>query len=84
MRSAYDLDPTSADPHAWRLNAACGPATADWFWPLTTSRLSLHAEHTKAALALCAVCPVKAECYAHEQTQPVEHTHIAAGKVWAK
>ena len=84
MRSAYDLDPAPADPQAWRLHAACSPATADWFWPLSTSRLSLHAEHTKAALALCARCPVLHDCDAHEQAQPVEFTHIAAGKVWTK
>jgi len=84
MRSAYDLDPAPADPQAWRLHAACSPATAELFWPAAMGRPSLTSDSARAALALCAVCPVLADCDAHEQANPTESSHIAAGRLWAK
>jgi len=82
MRSAYDLDPAPAAPFAWRLRAACTPEVADWFWPVAGSKLSLKTETAKAALALCAGCPVLADCEGFELDNPTVFTHIAAGRVW--
>ena len=41
----------------WRLSAACTTKTADEFFPLAYG-----SDHTKAAKALCAVCPVSTRC----------------------
>jgi hypothetical protein len=83
-RSAYDLDPTPADPLAWRLSAACSPATAELFWPVSAGRISLSAAPTRAALALCERCPVLADCAAYESAHPTGFAHIAAGRLWAR
>jgi len=84
MRSAYDLDPAPADPQAWRLHAACSPATAELFWPVSKGRISLLSSSARTALALCAVCPVLHDCDAHEQANPTGFAHIAAGRLWAR
>jgi Transcription factor WhiB len=79
-KSAWGLD-RDVD---WRQQAACSPQTADWFW-FNNSRhgggaLSVN---NKAALGLCAQCPVRQRCYNDALDNPESEGRIAGGVVWA-
>jgi WhiB family redox-sensing transcriptional regulator len=63
--------------HPWMDDAACAAPGIDpdmWFPSLHVS----HAAEVEAAIAICAACPVKAECLAHAFTEP----HLSYG-IWA-
>jgi WhiB family transcriptional regulator, redox-sensing transcriptional regulator len=61
-RHAPDLTPPQALP--WMDRALCAQVDPDLFFELSTSRYEMkaQAERVSAAKAVCAECPVKAEC----------------------
>jgi len=79
-RSAYGLD-TGPDTN-WRINAACGPDTAELFFVTGHVGRSGMSKDNKAALALCDACPVKSACYLDARDHPAEGWRIAGGQVW--
>lgn len=46
--------------HAWRIRAACRDSAPELFFPIGATGLAL--EQIDAAKAVCARCPVQAEC----------------------
>ena len=50
--------------HDWRLEAVCATVDPEIFFPHERIRLDGDADPYKEARAVCAVCPVKAECLA--------------------
>jgi WhiB family redox-sensing transcriptional regulator len=55
----------------WRARAACGTADPELFFP------ARHGADVSAAVAICASCPVRAEC--HEFAEATNQVH----GVWA-
>lgn len=53
------------DPHAWRRQAICrGDAAADFFTPFGGETRRQRAARERRAIAVCADCPVRADCLA--------------------
>jgi WhiB family transcriptional regulator, redox-sensing transcriptional regulator len=54
------IRPDSIGVETWRDAAACRSIDPDLFFPIGTTGTAL--DHIAAAKAVCAACPVKAEC----------------------
>jgi hypothetical protein len=77
-RTDWGLDTVTRDE--WRTRAACSPATAEWFWVITTAvgHPALTADN-RAALALCETCPVRRDCHQDQIDHPQRYVRIAGG-----
>lgn len=58
--------PERYDRGDWQMAAACAGDMGSVFYPpLRSERKALRVVHEKRAKAVCATCPVRAECLAH-------------------
>jgi len=81
-RSAWGLE--IERDQDWRQRAACGPATAEWFYFHSVGRGAHLSEDNKAALHLCEQCPVRQQCYNDAAASPETDARIAGGAVWRR
>jgi len=80
-RSAYGLELVRDED--WQARAACGPDTAELFWPTFVYRQPVRlGSDTKTALRICHTCPVKTECYRHAVDHPEPYPRVAGGRLW--
>jgi WhiB family redox-sensing transcriptional regulator len=65
MRHTWpDHTPTRETIHGdtWRDRAACATENPEWFYPSPSDRAGRGAKREAKAKAVCARCPVRAEC----------------------
>lgn len=81
-RSAWGLELITDED--WQARAACGPDTAELFWPAFGQGRppNVLPKAAKAALDICASCPVKRQCLEHAATNPEPYPRIAGGRLW--
>lgn len=80
-KSAWGLELITDDD--WQARAACGPDTAELFWPSYMYRQPTRlTSDTKVALRICRGCPVQRECYVHAASHPEPYPRVAGGRLW--